>query len=127
MFRQVNPNPINNLVGDCVIRAICILTNKSWDYVFEELCYKAHSMYDMPSSNEVWGEYLLCLGYRRYIIPNTCPACYSVEQFCKDYPLGKYLLATGTHVIAVIDGDYYDTWDSGNEIPIYYFTKEDVR
>ena len=26
-----NPNPINNLVGDCVIRAISILTDKSWE------------------------------------------------------------------------------------------------
>ena len=42
-----------------------------------------------------------------------------------DNPEGKYLLATGTHVVTVIDGDYYDTWDSGDEIPIYYFTKEE--
>ena len=27
------------------------------------------------------------------------------------------------HVVAVIDGNYYDTWDSGDKIPIYYWYK----
>ena len=125
MFIRTNPNPANNLVGDCVIRAISILTNKSWDYVFIDLYQFAHNMYDMPSSNAVWGAYLHDLGYKRKVIPNTCPNCYTVRHFCRDNPRGYYLLATGTHVVTVIDGDYYDTWDSGDEIPIYYFTKED--
>ena len=28
------------------------------------------------------------------------------------------------HVVTVQDGKYYDTWDSGNEIPVYYWEKE---
>ena len=125
MFRYVNPNPAHNLVGDCVIRAISILTDKPWEYTFMELCVWGYTMYDMPSSNAVWSAYLLNQGYKRYVIPNTCPDCYTVEDFCKEHPYGKYLLATGTHVVTCIDGDFYDTWDSGSEIPIYFFTKED--
>ena len=68
--------------------------------------------------------YLKRIGYIRKIIPNTCPDCYSVRDFCKEYPKGKYLLAMGNHTVTVIDGDYYDTWDSGNEVPIYYWTKD---
>jgi hypothetical protein len=34
------------------------------------------------------------------------------------------MLATGTHVVAVIDGNYYDTWDSGDEVPIALWKKE---
>lgn len=124
MYRYVNPNPAHNLVGDCVIRAISILTGRTWGDVYSRLCVKGFEMYDMPSSNAVWSAYLMSLGYKRYIIPNSCPDCYTVKQFCKDYPYGKYLLATGTHVVTCVDGDYLDTWDSGNEIPIYYFTKE---
>ena len=125
MFRYANPNPAHNLVGDCVIRAISILTDKPWEYTFMELCVWGYTMYDMPSSNAVWSAYLLDQGYKRYVIPNTCPDCYTVEDFCKEHPYGKYLLATGTHVVTCIDGDFYDTWNSGNEIPIYFFTKED--
>lgn len=125
MFVQVNPNPAGNLVGDCVIRAISILLNKSWEYVYDEIVEQGREMYDMPSSNAVWGAYLHDLGYNRKVIPNTCPNCYSIIRFCQDNRQGEFLLATGTHVVTVIDGNYYDTWDSGDEIPIYYFTKEE--
>ena len=119
-----NPNPIKNLVGDCVVRGISILINKPWEYVYTNLVTKGLEMFDMPSSNEVWSAYLRSLGYEKFLIPNTCPDCYTVKDFCYDNRRGKYLLATGDHVVAVINGDYFDTWNSGNEIPIYYFTKK---
>ena len=125
MFVFSNPNPAKNLVGDCVIRGISILIDKSWEYTYMELLVQGYEMYDMPSSNAVWGEYLRTQGYIKKIISNTCPNCYTVKDFCIDNPQGRYLLATGSHVIAVINGDYYDTWDSGDEVPIYFFTKED--
>ena len=120
-----NPNPVKNLVGDCVIRGISILTDKPWQYVYMGIAAKGLDMYDMPSSNEVWGSYLKSLGYEKRIISNKCPDCYTVRDFCADNPYGKFLLATGSHVIAVVNGDYYDTWDSGDEIPVYYFAKEE--
>ena len=80
--------------------------------------------HDMPSSNAVWGKYLRNKGFRRYILPDTCPECYTVRDFCYDFPRGLYLLATGEHVIAVENGDYYDSWDSGDEIPLFYWRKE---
>ncbi len=124
-----NPNPNKNLVGDCVIRGISILINKPWEYVYTNIVTQGFKMFDMPSSNEVWSTYLRSIGYEKRIIPNTCPDCYTIKDFCYDNPKGRYLLATGNHVVAVIDGDYFDTWDSGNEIPIYYFTKKgsDIR
>ena len=120
-----NPNPIKNLVGDCVIRGISILMDKPWEYTYIEIIVQGYTMYDMPSSNEVWGSYLKSQGYKKRVIPNTCPDCYTIRDFCEDNPYGRYLLATGSHVVAVINGDYYDTWDSGDEVPIYYFSKED--
>ena len=85
---------------------------------------QGYEMFDMPSSNAVWAEYLRRRGYKRYVIPDSCPDCYTVKDFCRDNPQGKFLLATGSHVVAVKDGDYFDAWDSGNEVPIYFWTKE---
>lgn len=123
MWIKANPNPMNNLVGDCVIRAISISTGSSWDDVYDDLADLGHDMYDMPSSNAVWGVYLKRIGYTRKPLPNTCPMCYTLKDFTKDYPRGRYIVATGSHVIAVINGDYYDTWDSGDEVVTYYFER----
>ena len=120
-----NPNPKANHVGDCVIRAITLACGQTWDNTYLQVSTQGFMFKDMPSSNNVWGTYLRHKGFHRYIIPDTCLDCYTVRNFCYDNPKGVFVLATGTHVVTVIDGDYYDTWDSGNEVPIYYFKKED--
>ena len=119
-----NPNPAHKLVGDCVIRAISKALNKSWEDTYLDIMLLGFMMHDMPSSNNVWGMYLFNHGFKRYIIPDTCPDCYTVRQFCIENPQLTGILSTGTHVIAVENGNYFDTWDSGDEIPIYYWRKE---
>lgn len=118
-----NPNPKNLLVGDCVIRALSVAMDKTWENTYAELTLLGLEMADMPSSNRVWGEYLKEKGWHRHIVPDDCPSCYTVKDFCGEYFRGTYILGTGSHVIAVKDGDYYDTWDSGDEYPVYYWTK----
>ena len=124
MFSELNINPLRKNTGDCVVRAIGTVTDRDWDDTYLDLTVKGFDMKEMPSMNSVWGAYLRDMGFSRHIIPDTCPDCYTVEEFTKDHPRGRYILGTGTHVIAVIDGNYYDTWESGEEIPIYYFEKE---
>lgn len=121
MWKEENINPKGHYVGDCVVRAIATATNEKWEKTYVELAIQGFMMYDMPSSNHVWGAYLADKGFERHIIPNTCPDCYSVKEFCEDHGEGTFIVATGSHVIAVKDGDYYDTWDSGDEVPIYYW------
>lgn len=123
MFKYYNANPSKNLVGDCVIRAISKATNQTWNETYLDVVKQGYLVKDMPSSNSVWGGYLISKGFKRYVIPNNCPDCYNVRDFCKDFPNGVYLLATGSHVIAVENGNYFDTWDSGDEVPIYYWQK----
>ena len=124
MYIKSNPNPDNLMTEDCTIRAISIATDKSWDETYIDVCIKGFVMKRMPSTNSVWAEYLKDQGFSRHIIPDTCPHCYTVRDFCGEYFKGTYVLGTGSHAIAVIDGDYYDAWDSGDEVPLYYFKKE---
>lgn len=122
-FIFCNPNPDRILVGDCVIRAVSIALAQDWETSYIGIALKGLEMHDMPSSNDVWREYLKQKGFTCSLIPNTCPACYTVKDFCKDNPKGRYVLGTGTHAVSVVNGDYYDIWDSGDEVPIYYFAR----
>lgn len=49
---------------------------------------------------------------------------YTVRQFSAEHPCGSYILALSGHVVAVVDGEYYDAWDSGNETPIYVWEEK---
>ena len=121
-YVKFNPNPLGKKVGDCVIRAISKLTGQDWQTTYTDIALAGYELCDMPSSNAVWAAYLKRLGYRRSVIPDACPNCYTVREFCRDNPRGEFLLATGSHVVAVVNGDYYDAWDSGNEVPVYYWS-----
>ena len=124
-FFYCNENPKDLRVGDCVVRAISKIEDIDWFDTYTELCAQGMEMFDMPDSNRVWMAYLKDIGYQITLLPDDCPRCYTIIDFCKDYPVGSYLVATGSHLVAVINGNYYDTWDSGNEVPIYYFIKKD--
>lgn len=123
MYIEFNPNPKKKRVGDCVIRAICKALDMDWDDVYIQLCLQGFKMKDMASSNSVWAYYLRSRGFLQITIPNTCPDCFTIRDFCKDNPHGTFVVGTGSHVVAIVDGNYYDAWDSGDEIPVYYFRR----
>ena len=120
-----NPNPSSQRVGDCTVRAICKALDKDWEDVYVGLCAEGLIYNDMPSANYIWGLYLQKYGYEQKTIPSICPECISVSRFAKDHNKGRFFLACQNHVVAVINGDYYDTWASGEEIVLYYYSKEE--
>jgi hypothetical protein len=121
---QNNPNPHGKYVGDCTARAIANALKKDWYDVYFGLCLQGALMGDMPSSNAVTTAYLRKHGMKRRTIPESCPDCYCIEDFCQDHPQGVYVIGTGSHLVAVIDGDLHDSWDSRAECPVYYFGME---
>lgn len=123
MWVQYNPNPYGKNVGDCVVRAVSKALDLSWEDAYALLCVQGFMIADLPSGNAVWSELLKSKGFKRRTIEN-CPDCYSVEDFCQEHPKGIYVIGTGSHAIAVIDGCYFDAWQSGHETPLYYFEKE---
>lgn len=119
MYIYYQPNPCGRSVGDCAVRAVSVALNIDWEEAFDILCEFARNMCDMPSADQVWGAVLRANGFYKMAIPNDCPDCYTIEQFCKEHPYGIFVLGCGGHVAAVVDGDLYDSWDSSQEIPVY--------
>lgn len=121
----MNENPNNSLVDDCVIRAISTATEKDWNDVYLELMIEGYLEKNYPNYNSIWWSYLIDRGFRKHNIPDTCPLCYTLKDFVRDHDYGIYIVGDGKHTVAVVDGNYIDTWDSGNMSVIYYLKKEE--
>ena len=125
MWIKYNPNPTGRNVGDCAIRSVAKALNTDWESAYTLVSDAGYAMGDMPSSDSVWAAVLRQHGFYRRAIPNTCPDCYTVKEFCRDNPYGVFVLGFGGHVAAVVDGNLYDSWDSSNEIPVYVWYRKD--
>lgn len=122
MYIKFNGNPCGQSTGDCVIRAISIVTELNRHKVYAGLCVTGYPCTIWGNSNTVWAEYLRHLGYTRHSIGRDDD--YTVADFAAEHPHGRYVIGTGNHAVAVVDGNIVDSWNSSKEIPRYYFVKE---
>ena len=124
-YEYFNPNPAGRRVGDCAVRAVAKALNIDWETSYSLIAKNGFYMCDMPSSDSVWGAVLRQHGFNKHIVPNMCPDCYTAMDFVDDHNKGIYVIGFGGHVATSINGVLYDSWNSSNEIPIYYWTKEE--
>ena len=122
-FIPYNPNPKGKVAEDCTVRAISRLTNKTWDDAYILVCTGGLIEKTMPDQKAAVTTLMSMLGFQNNPLPNACPKCYTIKRFCIDFPRGRYMVATGSHVVAVIDGNYYDAFDSGNEVLLNYWSE----
>ena len=128
-WKYLNKNPLGKHTGDCVVRAISTAMNRSWGEVYMDLAELGYERAEMPSWNACWWAYLKWQGFSRHIIPDTCPDCYTVEDFCIEHPNGTYILfipnssENAGHVVCTKNGTAFDIWDSTQEIPLAYWEK----
>lgn len=80
-------------------------------------------MADMPSADRVWWELLRQYGFTQHRMIDQCPNCYTVEDFAVDHPRGIYVLGPPEHAVAIRDGDWWDSWNSGGTVPTYFFRR----
>lgn len=126
IWTQYNENPTGRNVGDCAVRAVSVALGIDWETAYALMALNGYLMGDMPSSNAVWGAVLRQHGFYRQAVPDTCPDCYTAEDFARDHPRGVYVLGFSNHVATLKDGRLFDSWDSSKELPQYYwFRKED--
>lgn len=122
-WQPYNPNPRARRTTDCTIRAICKAMGQDWETTFAGIMVKACEYSDMPEADYIWGAYLRENGFRRYVVDDHGQYVYTVDDFCRDHPKGTYILCVKEHVVCAVDGFYFDTRDSGDEVPIYYYAR----
>lgn len=128
-FRYYQPNEKDKKdeYGDCVIRALTKALNKSWFEVYDELVPIARELQCMPNGKPAYEKYLLDNGFKYGIISvkkgSKRP---TVESFTKEHKEGSYILRAAHHLVASVDGLFYDTWKSGNKCLYGYWYNEGV-
>lgn len=121
MWIQTNPSPEKLRTDDCTVRALSLALDIPWDAAYVLLVSKGLELHVMPDKASVIHAVLRERGYHRNVVPDSCPDCYTLQDFCNDHPNGKFIVASDSHIVVVIDGDVYDTWDSTSEIPQFYW------
>lgn len=121
-YRFFNNNPLGRRsVGDCSVRAVSKALGVSWDEAHDILADMSKQMGTIMNDNDVISAVLRMNGFYKENLP--CIDCYTVREFARDNPVGTYVLGTGNHVVTVIDGNFYDTWRSGDESVLYFWMK----
>ena len=125
-YYQPNKKDLKDDYGDCVVRALTKLLNMEWLEVFNELIPIASDLQCMPNAKPCYERYLKIKGFEYHGISNKKGTKRpTVDRFAKDHKEGAYFVRVANHVVAVVDGVYYDTWDSG-ECKMYgYWVKID--
>ena len=105
MYKFYNANTKGNFVNDCVVRAISVAEDKSWNETYEELSDLAQIEGVLLDDVEFIENYL----DKRYI--RECHYSKSVGEFLEEFPTGTYLITMKGHITTIIDGVLYDTFD----------------
>ena len=125
-YSYFNPNPRHKRsVGDCTVRALSKALDIPWESAYIDLVSEGYEQGDMPSSNAIVDSYLRSKGFRKYALPNDCPDCYTFADFAGEHFKGNYVVCTGSHMACIQDGCLYDSWNSSDCTPLYYYERED--
>lgn len=115
-YYQPNQKDLKDNYGDCVIRALTKVTGKAWVDVFDELVPIARELQCMPNGKPCFERYLTEKGFKYHGISNGKGTKRpTVDSFAKTHKSGTYFVKVSNHVVAIVDGVYYDTWDSGHK------------
>lgn len=117
MFIRYNPNPKRSHAIDCTVRAISKVLDIPWDKAYIGIAVQGLIEGDMPSADHVWGKYLKEKGFTQEIAEEN-----SVEEFALGN-VGRCVLKVSEHVVAVVDGDWYDVTDCRKAVPLYVWRK----
>jgi len=100
-------------VNDCVKRAITITTGMDYNAVSRELNgFKKVTGAKTFNGGQNPHHYVEDILNGEKITPS---GKLTADQFCKEFPKGRYILDMDGHWSCCVDGVIYDTWDTGQK------------
>lgn len=127
VYFQPNKKDLKDRFGDCQVRALCKALDLTWVEAFDltiPICREVQTYTIFGGSCDIGKANLAKLGFVYHGVSNkrgtTRP---TVDSFAKDHPTGRFICKVAHHVVAVVDGKYFDTWDSGSCSMYGYYEK----
>lgn len=125
VYFQPNKKDLKDKVGDCQIRALCKALEISWVEAFDltiPICreLQTYTIFDGDLEKTISAMKALGFEYHRLTIKKGGKRP-TVDSFAKDHPSGRFIVKVAHHSVAIVDGKYYDTWDSGKKSMYGYY------
>lgn len=128
VYYQPNKKDLKDKVGDCQIRALTKALNITWLEAFDlitPICREQQVMDIFSCDLKKTVEAMAKLGFVYTGVSNKKGTKRpTVDSFAKTHKTGTYIATVAHHVVAVVDGKYYDTWDCGDCSLYGYYEKE---
>ena len=144
-FVYDNVNPKNRITGDCVFRAFSLAMEQPYNQTVMEMaelmCETGYALNDKKGEEQ----YAKLKGWKKMRQPRHQDGTkYTGEEFCEvlqrwssgrtgvdwydGIAIAPRIIAHlgGNHVVAIIDGQVHDTWDSTDGCIGNYWIKEDL-
>ena len=126
-YFQPNNKDTKDKFGDCVVRALCKVFDKSWLETYDILVKKGRELQDMPDDKPVYEAVLKEMGFVYTGISNKKGSKRPlVKQFAKKEKRAT-VMVVANHLVACQDGYFYDMWDCGNKAMYGYWTKGEEK
>lgn len=131
ILKRYNANTRDSNVGDCVKRSLSVAFRMDYDEVSRELNKIKRDIGGSAFNNlRVVDQFL---GRRNITTWTMMPAGVrpTVEVFADEHSIGTFLLLSGNpkeaqfrgitnHMVCIVDGVIYDSWDSRNEVVVRF-------
>lgn len=131
-YIEYNANSNNRHTSDCSIRAISLALKEPYDSVKHDLYTLGRKMGRAYKEVSTINTYLHSYGYERKEVAELMESYRipSVAEFAYQFPTGTFIIACGksdriSHLVTVIDGDIFDSWDSSNYKVIWVWVIEE--
>jgi len=113
-YEYDNANPHNRLSGDCVIRALAVAMDKSWEQVYKDLTEIGLKTGYVQNDEKCYEKYLKSEGWIKCSEPrNWDNTRMKVYQFLKFNKEGNLIANVGSHhIVAIKEGKVHDIWNS---------------
>lgn len=125
-YHYINLNPKDKYVGDCVIRAVALMTNSDWKDTVREMTEFGIDKGLVLNDNKLYPEYLKSKGFVEHGEPrDSFNRKITVREFVKLHPeIKNFVAKVGSHhVTAVRDGMVQDIWDCSRETLHRYWVR----